>query len=73
MPEEIGPERLRRLVEKGARKRLTQLDRVDCGIAANIPGVLALNELAEWYDQQWEDARDFKEELIDLLDASKFG
>ena len=41
--------------------------------AANVPGVLAINELAAWYDRQWEAARDFKEELIDLLDASKFG
>jgi hypothetical protein len=73
LPEEIGPERLRGLGEKGARNRFAQLDRVDRGIAANIPGVMAINELAEWYDQQWEDARDFKEELIDLLDASKFG
>jgi phosphatidylserine/phosphatidylglycerophosphate/cardiolipin synthase-like enzyme len=73
LPEEIGPERLRGLIEKGARTRLAQLDSVDRGIAANIPGMLASNELAEWYDQQWEDARDFKEELIDLLDASKFG
>jgi SNF2 family DNA or RNA helicase len=73
LPEEISAERLRGLIEKGERKRLAQLDSVDRGIAANIPGVLAINELAEWYDQQWESARDFKEELIDLLDASKFG
>jgi hypothetical protein len=73
LPEEIGPERLRGLVEKGERKRLAQLDSVDRGIAATLPGVLAMNELAEWYDQQWEDARDFREALIDLLDASKFG
>jgi phosphatidylserine/phosphatidylglycerophosphate/cardiolipin synthase-like enzyme len=72
LPEEIGPERLRGLIEKEARKRLAQLDSLDRGIAANIPGVLAINELAEWYDQQWEDVRDFKEALIDLLDASKF-
>jgi hypothetical protein len=73
LPEEIGPERLRGLVGKGERKRLAQLDSVDRGIAATLPGVLAMNELAEWYDQQWEDARDFREALIDLLDASKFG
>jgi phosphatidylserine/phosphatidylglycerophosphate/cardiolipin synthase-like enzyme len=71
--EEITPERLRGLVEKGERKRLGQLDENDRVIAANIPGVLAINGLAEWYEQQWEVARDFKEELLDLLDASKFG
>jgi len=42
-------------------------------VAANIPGVLAINELAQWYEKQWEAARDFKDELIDLIDASKFG
>ena len=35
--------------------------------------MLAINELAEWYERQWEAARDFKEELIDLVDSSKFG
>jgi superfamily II DNA or RNA helicase len=71
--EEITPERLRGLVEKGERQRLGQLDETDRVLAANIPGVLAINGLAEWYEQQWEVARDFKEELLDLLDASKFG
>ncbi|MBW1987871.1 MAG: helicase, partial [Deltaproteobacteria bacterium] len=36
-------------------------------------GARAIIDLERWYDQQWEDARDFKEELIELLDASKFG
>ena len=71
--EEITPERLRGLIEKEERKRLGQLDETDRAIAANIPGVLAINGLAEWYERQWEVARDFKEELLDLLDASKFG
>jgi PLD-like domain len=30
-------------------------------------------EEAEWYERQWEGARDFKDELIDLVDSSKFG
>src|SRR5438270_10597474 len=41
--------------------------------AGNLPGVLAINALSAWYERQWEAARDFKEDLIDLLDASKFG
>lgn len=36
-------------------------------------GARAIIDLERWYDQQWEDARNFKEELIELLDASKFG
>ena len=27
----------------------------------------------QWYETQWADSSDFKEELIDLLDSSKFG
>jgi superfamily II DNA or RNA helicase len=36
-------------------------------------GVRAIGDLMEWYERQWSDSRDFKNELIDLLDASKFG
>ncbi|HIE34447.1 MAG TPA: hypothetical protein EYP86_04850, partial [Candidatus Altiarchaeales archaeon] len=27
----------------------------------------------EWFEKLWKDSRDFKEELIDILDSSKFG
>jgi superfamily II DNA or RNA helicase len=36
-------------------------------------GARAIIDLEGWYDRQWNDARDFKEDLIALLDASKFG
>lgn len=36
-------------------------------------GARAIADLSEWYDQQWDAAQDFKEALIELLDASKFG
>jgi superfamily II DNA or RNA helicase len=36
-------------------------------------GARAIIELERWYLRQWEASRDFKEELIALLDASKFG
>jgi len=72
-PEEVEPERVKGLLESSERKRLGQLGEFDRVTAANIPGVLAINELAEWYDRQWEAARDFKDELIDLVDSSKFG
>jgi superfamily II DNA or RNA helicase len=36
-------------------------------------GAVAIWDLADWYERQWERSRDFKQELIDLLDASKFG
>jgi len=36
-------------------------------------GARAIIDLERWYERQWEDARDFKADLISLLDASKFG
>src|SRR6266487_579206 len=71
--EEVEPERVKAYLESTERKRLGQMGEAERVTAANVPGVLAINELAEWYDRQWEAARDFKDELIDLLDASKFG
>jgi superfamily II DNA or RNA helicase len=72
-PEEVEPERVKGLLESSERKRLGQLGEFERVTAANVPGVLAINELAEWYERQWEAARDFKDELIDLIDSSKFG
>lgn len=71
--DEVGPEHVRGLMPNEERQQLKTLNREMQRIAANVPGLLAINELAEWYERQWEDARDFKEELLDLLDASKFG
>lgn len=36
-------------------------------------GARAIIDLERWYEAQWADARDFKQQLIELLDASKFG
>ena len=36
-------------------------------------GAQAIAELDRWFRERWEEARDFKDELIELLDASKFG
>jgi superfamily II DNA or RNA helicase len=71
--EEVSPEQVRGLLESPERRQLAQLGDEERVIAANVPGVKAINELVNWYDQQWQNARDFKEELIELLDASKFG
>src|SRR5712692_4731641 len=71
--EEVEPERVKGLLESSERKLLAQVSEDERVTAANVPGVLAINELAEWYERQWEAARDFKGDLIDLLDSSKFG
>ncbi|MBI5528505.1 MAG: helicase [Deltaproteobacteria bacterium] len=36
-------------------------------------GARAIIELESWYERQWRDGRDFKDDLIRLLDESKFG
>lgn len=36
-------------------------------------GARAIIDLESWYQRQWDDGRDFKDDLIELLDASKFG
>lgn len=73
LQEETSIEHVKALISAEERKRLEVLDDTGRLAAANIPGILAINELANWFTLQWEAARDFKEELIELLDASKFG
>lgn len=36
-------------------------------------GAAAIWDLADWFERQWENARDYKEDFINLLDSSKFG
>ncbi len=72
-PDEVSPERLAGLLEKEERALLQPLDEQQRGTAANLPGIIAIQQLADWYEQQWQTARAFKDELIELLDASKFG
>lgn len=36
-------------------------------------GAQAMAELDRWFRAHWEQSRDFKDDLIELLDASKFG
>ncbi len=36
-------------------------------------GARAILELLDWYDARWAEAADFRQELVSLLDASKFG
>jgi len=36
-------------------------------------GARAIMDLERWFEERWGESRDFKQELIDILDASKFG
>ena len=36
-------------------------------------GAQAITELDRWFREHWKESRDFKAEIIELLDSSKFG
>jgi superfamily II DNA or RNA helicase len=36
-------------------------------------GARAIIDLEDWFSRQWQDGRDFKDDLVRLLDESKFG
>jgi len=36
-------------------------------------GARAIIDLEAWYERNWNDSREFKDDLVELLDASKFG
>ncbi len=59
-----------RLVDEHANKTISETNR---RILKSEVGARAILDLVDWYEGQWNQARDFKEELITLLDASKFG
>lgn len=59
-----------RLVDEHASRIITPANR---RILKSEVGARAILDLVDWYEGQWEQARDFKDELIALLDASKFG
>lgn len=58
------------LAEQAGNERITAKNRQ---LLKSEVGARAIIELEQWYLRQWEASRDFKDELIALLDASKFG
>ncbi len=58
------------LAEQGGGERIAPRNRQ---IVKSEVGARAIIELERWFLRQWEASRDFKEDLIALLDASKFG
>lgn len=71
--DEAEPDRIGSVLPVDERVILDELDERPRTLAANIPGLIALQELTQWYSAQWSEARDFKDELIELINASKFG
>ncbi|MEK7766176.1 MAG: helicase, partial [bacterium] len=63
-------EAVRWLSDQGASERIAPVNRQ---LLKSEVGARAIIELEQWYRRQWEEARDFKDELVAILDASKFG
>ena len=57
----------------GSGRRLARLDFEERRRLKSSVGARAIAELDGWFERQWEAARDFKDELVGLLDTSKFG
>jgi len=73
-PEEVDDAQARaaaeRLVDEHASRTITETNR---RILKSEVGARAILDLVDWYEKQWAQARGFKDELIELLDTSKFG
>jgi len=73
-PDEINDAQARaaaeRLVDSRASPSISDLNR---RILKSEVGSRAILDLVEWYDRQWDVAHNFKDDLVELLDASKFG
>jgi SNF2 family DNA or RNA helicase len=61
---------VRFLSDARASNRITERNR---RLLKSEVGARAITQLVTWFDRAWEDARPFGNDLIDLLDASKFG
>lgn len=73
-------DRIAYLGHEASAERETMLDPsgVEVPATARRPiksevGARAISDLTQWFERQWRDAANFKPDLIDLLDASKFG
>ena len=61
---------VRWLTEEKPSVRITDTNRQ---LIKSEVGARAIIELENWFSRQWNDSRDFKAELIELLNRSKFG
>ena len=58
------------LADERSSARITEKNRQ---LLKSEVGARAILELTNWYDREWSEARPFKDDLVALLDASKFG
>ncbi len=73
-PEELDDPHARAAAERLGEARANEaISQVSRRILKSEVGARAILDLVDWYERQWAVARDFKSELIELLDESKFG
>ncbi len=73
-PEEIDDVSARLAAEHMLDERVTPtISESNRRLLKSEVGARAIMDLVDWFEAQWGQAGDFKEELIQLLDASKFG
>jgi superfamily II DNA or RNA helicase len=71
--EDLADDLPRALWPDRPRPQLTFAEREERQLWGSSVGAHAIADLDVWFEQQWQDSRDFKDELVGLLDASKFG
>lgn len=73
-PEEVDDATARAAAERLMDSRATaSISEVNRRLLKSEVGARAILDLVDWYEGQWNQSRDFKDELIQLLDTSKFG
>ena len=72
-PEEGKDELAARSVSWIAEAKPSRINESNRQLIKSEVGARAIIELVDWYEKQWAEARDFKDDLIEILNASKFG
>jgi superfamily II DNA or RNA helicase/HKD family nuclease len=74
-PDEIDDAQARHAAERlaGGKAVSEAISEASRRILKSEVGARAVLDLVDWYERRWVEARDYKEELVELLDASKFG
>jgi superfamily II DNA or RNA helicase len=67
------PERDVTSLEAGIRPPEGGTTNLDLQLVKSEVGARAITDLTGWFERVWAESADFKDELIELLDASKFG
>lgn len=74
MPDEVVDKKARDEVTRHAKKQVNpKISLENQQLLKSEVGASAIDDLVAWYDSQWQMAVDYKGQLIELLENSKFG